>query len=237
MRIQVVGRGRVGTAVTAALSAAGWDVLPIGGRGATGSVDGVPADVVLLAVPDAEISRAAAHIAPGPSVGHFSGATTLDPLGDRDTFSLHPLLTVTGESTDFAGVYAAVAATTEPARNAVTTLADALGLITFEVRDEDRAAYHAAASVASNFLLTLEHFAETLAATAGVPREALVPLVRAAVDNWARQGSAGALTGPIARGDDETVAKQRAAVALRTPDQLDLFDALAAATRDLAREA
>ena len=103
------------------------------------------------------------------------------------------------------------------------------------VADEDRAAYHAAASIAANFLVTLEGAAERLAAGAGVDRALLVPLVRAAVENWARHGAAEALTGPIARGDEETVARQRAAVAERTPDLLPLFDALADATRALAR--
>ena len=97
--------------------------------------------------------------------------------------------------------------------------------------DQDRAAYHAAASVASNFLVTLEGAAERLAATAGVERALLAPLVRAAVENWAARGAEEALTGPIARGDDETVARQRAAVAERTPDLLPLFDAMVDATR------
>ena len=97
--------------------------------------------------------------------------------------------------------------------------------------DEDRVAYHAAASIASNFLVTLEGAAERLAATAGVDRELLVPLVRAAVENWAADGAERALTGPIARGDDETVARQRAAVEERTPELLPLFDALVDATR------
>ena len=62
----------------------------------------------------------------------------------------------------------------------------------------------------------------------------LVPLVRAAVEAWARDGGELALTGPIARGDHETVARQRAAVAERTPDLVEVFDALAAATARLA---
>ena len=99
------------------------------------------------------------------------------------------------------------------------------------VADEDRAAYHAAASIASNFLVTLEGAAERLAATAGVDRALLAPLVRAAVENWAARGAEDALTGPIARGDEETVARQRAAVAERTPDLLPLFDAMVDATR------
>src|SRR5437764_511938 len=82
-----------------------------------------------------------------------------------------------------------------------------------EVADEHRAAYHAAASVASNFLVTLEAFAERLAATAGVDREHLVPLVRATVENWAALGPERALTGPVARGDEATVERQRAEVA------------------------
>ncbi len=53
-----------------------------------------------------------------------------------------------------------------------------------------------------------------------------MPLVRATVENWARLGAERALTGPVARGDDATVARQRAAVAERTPELLPLFDAL-----------
>jgi len=105
------------------------------------------------------------------------------------------------------------------------------------VADDDRAAYHAAASIASNFLVTIEAAAERVAATAGVPRAALVPLVRAAVENWAALGADEALTGPIARGDEAVVARQRMAVAARAPELIDLFDALAGATRDLARRA
>ncbi len=61
-----------------------------------------------------------------------------------------------------------------------------------------------------------------------------MPLVRAAVEAWALQGGERALTGPIARGDSDTVARQRAAVTERTPDLLEVFDALAAATARLA---
>jgi predicted short-subunit dehydrogenase-like oxidoreductase (DUF2520 family) len=104
-----------------------------------------------------------------------------------------------------------------------------------EVADADRAAYHAAASVAANFLVTLEAAAERLATTTGIDRAALLPLAQAALDNWARVGGERALTGPIARGDEATVARQRNAIAERTPDLLSLFDALADVTRDLAR--
>ena len=113
----------------------------------------------------------------------------------------------------------------------------ALGMRPFELAERDRAAYHAAASIASNFLVTLEAAAERLAVEAGADREVLVELVRATVENWARLGPHEALTGPVARGDEATVAAQRAAVAERAPDLLAMFDALVDATRVLAREA
>jgi predicted short-subunit dehydrogenase-like oxidoreductase (DUF2520 family) len=186
---------------------------------------------VLLAVPDAEIGAAAALIAPDRVVGHFSGATTLEPLAPHEALSIHPLTTVTG-ATSFEGVPAALAGSTARALATAHALADALGMRSFDVADADRPAYHGAASIASNFLVTLESFAEELAATAGVPREALAPLVRATVENWEAHGAA-ALTGPIARGDNDTVARQRAAVHERLPARAALFDALVAATEDL----
>src|SRR5207249_7229082 len=87
LRCAVVGRGRMGRALSAAL---GLDA-PLG-RGA----DTSDADVVLLAVPDGEIAAAAAAVAPGRLVGHLSGATTLAPLAPHEAFSLHPLMTVSG---------------------------------------------------------------------------------------------------------------------------------------------
>ena len=62
-----------------------------------------------------------------------------------------------------------------------------------------------------------------------------VPLVRATVENWAALGPERALTGPVARGDEATVARQRDAVAERVPELVPLFDALVEATRELAR--
>jgi predicted short-subunit dehydrogenase-like oxidoreductase (DUF2520 family) len=231
--IAIVGRGRLGPALAGALSAAGHSVAGPLGRGV--AVEG--ADVVLLCVPDGEIAAAARAIAPrhGRLVGHCSGATGLDVLFPHEAFGLHPLMTVADGRAAFAGAGAAVAGTTPRAEATARRIAERLGMRPFAVADEDRAAYHAAASIAANFLTTLEAAAERLAATAGVPRSALVPLVRAAVDNWAALGGRDALTGPIVRGDEAVVARQRAAIAERTPDLVDLFDALADATRDLAR--
>ena len=99
----IVGAGRMGTALAAGLRAAGVDVRGPAGRGETGET----ASVVLLAVPDAEISGAAAALAPGRLVGHLSGATALDVLAPHEAFSVHPLMSVTGAATSFTGSPAA----------------------------------------------------------------------------------------------------------------------------------
>jgi len=216
----------MGSAITTALRAAGLQITGPLGRGERCPSQ---ADCVLLCVPDAEIANAAHAVPPGPVVGHVSGATTLAPLAPHEAFSVHPLMTVPAA---FAGAGAAIAGTTDRALATARALAEALGMQPFEIADDDRAAYHAAASMASNYLVALEDAAERLLATTGARRQLLVPLVRATVENWARDG-ARALTGPIARGDDETVARQRQAVAERTPELLPLFDALADSTREL----
>lgn len=227
-RIAVVGPGRLGHALADALRP--LTAVSLHGRGATGA----GADLVLLCVPDAQIASAAALVTPGRLVGHCSGATGLGVLSPHEAFGLHPLMTVSATGASFAGAGAAIGGTTPRARAAATAIAEALGLLPVVLDDADRPAYHAAASVASNFLATLEAWAEELFPG---DRSALVPLVRASVESWAAQGPERALTGPIARGDHATVARQRAAVAERTPERLPLWDELVVATEVLARSA
>jgi predicted short-subunit dehydrogenase-like oxidoreductase (DUF2520 family) len=231
-RLAIVGRGRLGAALAGALGATGFELLGPFGRG----YDGAGADAVLLCVPDNAIAAAARLIAPGPPVGHCSGATGLEALAPHEAFSMHPLMTVTAQGAQFAGAGAAIAGSTPRALALAGALTQALGMRAIEIADSDRAAYHAAASIASNFLITLEAAAERIGAGAGVDRELLVPLVRATVENWAALGPERALTGPVARGDQQTVASQRAAIEQRAPELLDLFDSLVEATRALAAE-
>ena len=151
---------------------------------------------------------------------------------------MHPLMTVTAQGARFRGAGCAVAGSSAGMLQLAKTLAGDLGMRPVHVADEDRAAYHAAASIASNFLVTLEAAAERVAAGAGLEaaeaRELLLPLVRRTLDNVAALGPERALTGPVARGDDATVARQREAVAEVAPELLDLFDELVRRTRDLA---
>ena len=228
--IAIVGPGRLGTSLARSLRSAGLQVTGPHGRGFTG--DG--SRVTILCVPDAAIDEAAALIGPQTLLGHTSGASPLAALGSRPGFGLHPLMTFPGGEVYLDGVWCAVSGTGPDELAAATELAQATGMHPFELRDGDRAAYHAAASIASNFLVALEADAAALATAAGIPAEALVPLVQATVANWATAGPESALTGPIARGDEATVARQREAVAERAPELLGLFDALAERTRALA---
>jgi predicted short-subunit dehydrogenase-like oxidoreductase (DUF2520 family) len=219
----------LGSAIVAALRAAGVPATGPHGRGYDGAGDAV----VLLCVPDDAIGVAAQRIMPGPLVGHCSGASGLDVLGDRSGMSVHPLMTVTRQGADFAGVWAAVAGSDKAALAIASSLATTLGLRPVRVDDVDRPAYHAAAAIAANFLVTLENAAAELMSTAGLDREVLVPLATAALQNWARSGPS-ALTGPVARGDTGTVALHRRVVMQRTPHLVGLFDALVGATQRLA---
>jgi predicted short-subunit dehydrogenase-like oxidoreductase (DUF2520 family) len=237
-RIAVVGRGRLGSALAPALRAAGVHVDGPLGR------DEAPAaavDAVLLCVPDSEIERAAAaSVGWAPLAGHTSGATPLAALAPAggDAFAIHPLQTFTADGGRFDGCGCATGGATPRALAAADAIARALGMRPFQLADAARPAYHAAASIASNFLVTLEATAERVAAGAGLEgdqaRALLAPLVRATVENWAEQGPARALTGPVARGDAETVARQRQAVAEAAEELLPLFDAMVARTEALA---
>jgi predicted short-subunit dehydrogenase-like oxidoreductase (DUF2520 family) len=228
-RVAVIGRGKLGTALAGALRRAGFDVgEPLGRGGDIGA-----ARVVLLCVPDDEIAHAASTIRPGPLVGHCSGALTLSVLGGHDAFSLHPLLSVTKETTSFAGCACAIAARTDDGRRVALTLARLLDMRPIEIADELRPLYHAAASVAAGYVVSVAAFAEDLMSRVNVDRSALAPLVRSAVDNWAHDG-ARALTGPIARGDEGTVARHRRAIEQHSPESLAFWDELTAATRALA---
>jgi predicted short-subunit dehydrogenase-like oxidoreductase (DUF2520 family) len=227
----VIGRGRMGTALASAFRASGVDVQGPLGRGETAS----GAAIVLLCVPDREIAAAAALVAHGPLVGHVSASAPLDLLAPHERFSLHPLLSVVGAGASFDGAYCAVDGSGPAAISAARAIADRLGMHVKLIPAAQRALYHAAASTASNFLITVEGIAERLGELAGLERAALVPLVRATVENWARQGARAALTGPIARGDLVTATRQRDAVAEVAPDLLPIWDALASETRELAR--
>lgn len=221
----VVGAGRVGQAVAASLRAQRASVWTTGRELAC---DG--ADLVLLCVPDRAIAEVARAVAPGPWVAHTSGATALTALEPhRRRFSLHPLQTFQlglGPG-QLDGAYAAITAETPEALAVAVELADLLGLRAFEIADEDRPAYHAAATMAATFLVTLHDAAADLIESAGAPPEALVPLMRRTIENGFQP------TGPFVRHDRETVEAHLRAIRARRPQLEQLYLALADVTERL----
>ncbi len=218
--IHVVGAGgRVGSAVSARLRE----------RGVALRDD--DAELVLLCVPDAAIADVARRIELGPWIAHVSGATrlaALDPHVRR--FGLHPLQTFTRsrgpEQLD--GAWAAVTGEDEAALAAGFELARLLGLEPFELDDDERPIYHAGATVAAGFLVTLHEVASDLLRVAGAPPEALEPLMRRTIENGFQP------TGPHVRGDWETIERHLAAIRTARPELEPLYRVLSDATARLA---
>jgi predicted short-subunit dehydrogenase-like oxidoreductase (DUF2520 family) len=218
--VHIVGaRGRVGSAVSSRLAERGV------------ALDSPDPDVVLLCVPDRAISEVASETAPGPWIAHVSGATplaTLDPHTRR--FSLHPLQSFSKElgPEQLDGAWGAVTAETSEAREVGWSLGETLGLRPFDLADDARAAYHAGAAMASNYLVTLRAAAGSLLEAAGAPPEALDPLIRGVLDTGFE------LTGPIARGDWATVERHLAVIRAERPELEELYLVLAEATARIA---
>jgi predicted short-subunit dehydrogenase-like oxidoreductase (DUF2520 family) len=185
-------------------------------------------DLRLLCVPDRAIGEVARSIEPGPWVAHVSGGTPLAALDPHTArFSVHPLQTLTKargpEQLD--GAWAAVTAESDDGQARALWLAQTLDLRPFALADDKRALYHAGASIASNFLVTLYRVAARLVEDAGAPPEALVPLMERTIENGFD------LTGPIARGDWDTVERHLDAIRSNAPGLEHLYRALAEATK------
>ena len=213
--VQIVGRGRVGSAIAARLEERGVSVLDDG------------AELVLLCVPDRAIAEVARSIGPGPWIAHTSGATPLGALDPHTRrFGIHPLQTFVpgGGAAQLDGSYAAVTAESDDARQSGFALARTLGVEPFGLADEARPLYHAGAAIASNYLVTLHAVASALFEEAGAPPEGLVPLMRRTIENGFE------LTGPIARGDWGTVEAHRQAIRRVRPELEPVYEVLAEAT-------
>lgn len=227
----VVGRGRAGGSFFAALATVGWDAMLVA------SDEPVPegASLVLLCVPDAAVAGLAATlvVVEDRVVAHCAGSLGLDVLEPHPRrASIHPLVALSnptvGSQALAAGATFAVAG--DPIVNDVVV---ALNGTAITVPEESRAAYHAAACIASNHLVALLGQAERVAATAGVPLSAYLDLVRVSLDNVVRLGPADALTGPAARNDTVTLDAHRAAL---DPSELDAYGAMVDQCRRLAQD-
>jgi predicted short-subunit dehydrogenase-like oxidoreductase (DUF2520 family) len=237
--LAVVGAGRLGSAISHAAGEAGREGALEACRGS---------EIALLCVPDASISDAcesiAAAIPPLRFVGHCSGATGLDALDaaagrGAEVFSLHPLQTIPDDATAavLRDAPCAISGSSPEAIGVAGEIARRLNMKPFEVPEVSRAAYHAAASIASNFLVALEESAAELMERAGIEngRRLLAPLVLRTAANWVENGGE-ALTGPISRGDEATVQRHLEALRETDPELLNLYETLAERTRELARQ-
>jgi predicted short-subunit dehydrogenase-like oxidoreductase (DUF2520 family) len=262
--VGVVGAGRVGTALAAALRRSGHRIVAVSAVSAA-SLDrvaailpGTPvrspqdvvasADLVLLTVPDDALAGLVSGLAAtgselaGRLVMHASGRhglAVLEPATRRGALplALHPVMTFTGRPDDvdrLAGVSFGVT-TPEQLRPVAEVLVMEMGGEPVFIAEEDRDLYHAALAGAANHLVTQVVQAADLLSAAGVaqPSRMLGPLLGAALDNALRLGDA-ALTGPVARGDAETVARHLAALRAAAPEALPAYLALARLTADRA---
>jgi predicted short-subunit dehydrogenase-like oxidoreductase (DUF2520 family) len=251
--VGVVGAGRVGAVLGAALIAAGHSVAAVAAGSAASreraarllpdvpvrparDVARAASDLLLIAVPDDALAGAATELRASWGttgvVAHTSGAHGLAVLGDVDGMALHPVMTFTGEAADLDRLPGIAWGVTARNRAFAARLVADLGGVPEWIADEDRPLYHAALAHGANHLVTLVNEAADLLRAAGIeqPERMLAPLLHAALDNALRLGDA-ALTGPVSRGDAGTVAKHLE----RMPaDAVPAYLALARRTADRA---
>src|SRR5580692_159602 len=207
--IRIIGPGRAGTSLAAALSARGWAFAGFLGRhdGLARAAEGV--DLLVIATPDDAVTEVAAAVVPSPgtTVAHLSGSLGLDALTPHPLrAALHPLVPLPNGEVGAARLSSGVTFAVAGAPIA-REIAIALGGRTVEVADEDRAAYHAAACIAANHVVALLGQVERVATEVGLDLESFLPLTRAAVDDVAALGAHAALTGPARRGDWATLSR------------------------------
>ncbi|HEY2553144.1 MAG TPA: DUF2520 domain-containing protein [Streptosporangiaceae bacterium] len=264
LQVGVIGAGRVGTALAVALARAGHHVTAVSAVSAgslsriSRALPGTPvrrpdevladAGLVLLTVPDDVLPGLVAGLAStgaalqGRLLAHASGRhglAVLEPAVQRGAMplALHPVMTFTGRPDDvdrLAGITFGVTAP-ESLRPVAEALVVEMGGEPVFIDERWRDLYHAALAGSANHVVTLVAQAADMLADAGVsdPARMLGPLLSAAVDNALRLGDA-ALTGPVVRGDAETVAGHIAALRAAAPEAVPGYLALARLTADRA---
>ena len=261
-RVGVVGAGRVGAVLAAGLRRAGHEVVAAAGesdasrRRAAALLPGVPlrkptevarsSDVLLLTVPDDMLGNvvtmlaASGALTPGQYVVHTSGRHGLEVLAPATAvgargIALHPAMTFTGTEVDLPRLQGCVFGVTaaEPEHAVAARLVADLGGTVMWVDESRRTLYHAGLAHGANHLVTLVTQAMELLEAAGAddPAATLRPLLTAALDNALAEGDS-ALTGPIVRGDMNTVRAHLADIAATAPETLASYVALGKATLD-----
>lgn len=251
MNIELHGPGRAGGAVCLAASRSGHRIVGVFGRNRDAAdeladlvgVERGTADLRIIAVSDnaiADVADALTDEEPTPTV-HLSGAVpvvALQALADLSipTGSFHPLQSlpsVEAGADRLPGSFVGVTADRELAKQ-LAAFASSIGCTPFDVTDAQKPLYHAAATAVANFPLACLALGADLFGAAGISFESSRPLVEAIVANAFELGPEAALTGPIARGDTNTVRRQLEAVSARGDAQRAAFLGFASATAELA---
>ncbi len=264
LAVGLIGAGRAGTAMAAALAGAGHRVVAAAAV-SQASLDRLAAvlpqvpvkrpeqvarmaDLVLLTVPDDVLPGLASGLAAtrtpmeGRLVAHASGRhglAVLDPLTRLGALplALHPVMTFTGRREDvakMAGICFGVTAPL-PLRPVAEVLVMEMGGEPVFIEEDKRHLYHAALANAANYLVALVVQSQDMLRGAGVadPAKMLGPLLWAALENALLLGPA-ALTGPVARGDADTIAAHLTAIKAAAPEALGAYLALARLTAEQA---
>ena len=263
-RLGFIGAGTVGTALAVRLSSNGYQVAAVSSRSRTSarklaeSAGGCPvfdngqavadtAEMVFITTPDDAIASVASeiHWHSGQSVVHCSGAASTDLLEparkqEAHVGAFHPLQTFASVEQAIENIPGSTFAleAEEPLLSTLKDMAAALGGQSIELKADDKVAYHAAAVIACNYLVTLVKLATDLWQTFGVPQhqaaKALLPLIRGTVHNIDTVGIPQCLTGPIARGDTGTIMKHLNALQKVAPALLSTYKELGRQTIPIA---
>jgi len=222
--------------MVAGLTDIGWFHVETFGRGVDPAMAATGVDLCVIATPDEAIVEVARAVKPAEAVVmHLSGATPVTAIVGHRVAALHPLVSLADPATGSAQL-----------RNAwfgiagdpiAQETAESLSGKWFNIADDDRVLYHAAAAISANHLVALLGQVERLAAEVGVPMQAMLELARSGLNNVAAYGPSAALTGPASRGDHKTIERHRAEILKRLPAELPLYDALVTEARRLAGSA
>ncbi len=267
--IAIIGMGKVGTAVGSLLRSAGYKIVAVADMSVVSAEDGVKytggkvyadladaashAECVFITTGDDAIATVCEEISgkggvsAGKKIVHMSGAGGLDLLesarrAGAHVASIHPIQSfadVEGALKNIPGTTFGVTADDEIKDWAVQIVKD-LGGVPFFVSDADRPLYHAAACMASNYLVTLIYMVESVYETVGLSREEAIksfwPLVTGTIRNIEAHGTVQSLTGPISRGDVGTVEKHIETFRDRLPEFLDMYRIMGAFAADIGLE-
>ncbi|MHB8572530.1 MAG: DUF2520 domain-containing protein [Candidatus Dormibacteria bacterium] len=243
--VSILGRGRAGSGLAAALRDAGVEVSGPWGRETAPARAAAEGDLLILAVRDREVAALALELAaagastPTVHLGGAMGRDLMAPLAaSAEVGAWHPFYAFGRARPDFHGAAFAIDAA-GTLRERLVRLTETLGAFVIEIPPGGRPLYHAAAVMVAAYVVTLgaasQDLLRELGVEEGAARAAVIGLARSALDNLAVTDASEALSGPVVRGDTATLLVHLQALAEARPDLLDAYRELGLLTAALAR--